>query len=734
MGSRAIGTTCRPAGLFEPDYRRRRTALACLCTFVLAPLVMLATTLPARAADTVPMLLAPAAPTTIGGKAIPKAQRLRPEMARARAVRVDLEYLDPRSPSAAERIGVELFDGRVIVLQKEAIEQRGARDYSWHGHVVGNPESQVVLSVVNGEVAGTVELFDPASRTAESYRIESNGQGGAALVEIDHDGFPSDHPAGAESLMQMGIGAEARFSRRDDPAKASASADSSNTLDVMVVYSTQTASATGSAIGAQIQQAIDVANTIYANSGITTRLRLVYYGPANYDESGDFYTDLNRLTSTSDGYLDNVHALRNTYGADLVSLFIENGAYCGLGWVGPSASYAFTVVNRGCASGNYSFAHELGHNMGALHDPYVDSSNTPYGYGHGYVNAAGAWRTVMAYNNACAAAGTNCTRIPYFSNANLTYGGAALGTISTSDNVRVINQNAYAVANFRAAIGSAGGCSYALAPASASVGAGTGSGSIGVTTGPACAVSAASSAAWLNVASTPGGTGSTSVGYSVAANNGPARSGIVTVNGIAFTVSQASGCSYTLSSPSASAGAAGGGGSVGVSTASGCPWTVSSSASWLSATTTIGLGGASITYAVAANAGVTRTANLVIGGRTFTVTQAAVVIPAPGKAAFSTGALDFGRQRVGTASRIKSVTLSNAGAAALTLTALTPGGNDSADFARSGSCAAGQSLAPGQSCIVRYAFTPSAFGSRAANVQITTTGGTTALQLTGSGR
>ena len=32
--------------------------------------------------------------------------------------------------------------------------------------------------------------------------------------------------------------------------------------------------------------------------------------------------------------MDDVHALRNTYGADLVSLFIENGAYCGLGWLG----------------------------------------------------------------------------------------------------------------------------------------------------------------------------------------------------------------------------------------------------------------------------------------------------------------------------------------------------------------------------------------------------------------
>ena len=190
----------------------------------------------------------------------------------------------------------------------------------------------------------------------------------------------------------------------------------------MVVYSNQTATAAGTGIGAQIQQAVDTANAVYANSGIATRLRLVHFEPANYDESGDFNTDLSRLTTAGDGYMDNVPALRDNYGADLVSLFIENAQYCGIAWIGPSANYGFSVINRGCASSNYSFAHELGHNFGARHDPYVDASTSPYAYGHGLTDPAQGWRTVMAYNNACAAAGTSCTRIPYFSNPNLTYG------------------------------------------------------------------------------------------------------------------------------------------------------------------------------------------------------------------------------------------------------------------------------------------------------------------------
>ena len=350
-------------------------------------------------------------------------------------------------------------------------------------------------------------------------------------------------------------------------------ADTGAAIDVMVVYSKQTAAAAGTAIGAQIQQAIDSANAAYANSGITTRLNLVRTAAVNYDESGDFNTDLNRLTSGSDGYMDEVAALRNTHGADLVSLFVENGQYCGLAWVGPSASYGFSVINRGCASGNLSFAHELGHNFGALHDPYVDPGTSPYAYGHGYAVPAAGWRTVMAYNNACSAAGTSCTRIPYFSNPNLTYGSPAqpLGTASTSDNTRVHNQNAATVANFRTS--GTGGCTFAFSPASANVAATATSGSTSVTAGTGCAWTTTSNASWLAVGSNSATSGTGTLNYTAAANSGPARSGAITVGGVNFTVSQANGCTYTLSASSASFAAGGGSGSVNLTTGAGCTWT-----------------------------------------------------------------------------------------------------------------------------------------------------------------
>jgi len=83
-----------------------------------------------------------------------------------------------------------------------------------------------------------------------------------------------------------------------------------------------------------------------------------------YTESGSFQTDLDHLTYM-DGVIDNVHTLRNTYYADLVSMFIEGTQYCGIGWMMNTVSHsfessAFTVVARSCATGYYSFAMKWG--------------------------------------------------------------------------------------------------------------------------------------------------------------------------------------------------------------------------------------------------------------------------------------------------------------------------------------------------------------------------------------
>ena len=114
-------------------------------------------------------------------------------------------------------------------------------------------------------------------------------------------------------------------------------------------------------------------------------------------------------------------------------------------------SYAFSVVGWRCATGYYSFAHEMGHNMGSHHDRANASGPGAYDYSHGYQAPDEAFRTIMAYN--CPG---ECPRVNYWSNPAVSYGGQPTGVVHTApdsaDNRRSLNNTAYTVANFRSAI------------------------------------------------------------------------------------------------------------------------------------------------------------------------------------------------------------------------------------------------------------------------------------------
>jgi hypothetical protein len=143
--------------------------------------------------------------------------------------------------------------------------------------------------------------------------------------------------------------------------------------------------------------------------------------------------------------MDNVHALRDTYGADMVVLVSDVNGYCGQAdAIYANSSSAFAIVDYDCATGYYSFGHELGHLQGARHNPENDPTSSPFSYGHGYQDPQQNWRTVMAYN--CS---SNCTRQLFWSNPNKTYGGTATGTNSLSDNARVLNATAATMAAFK---------------------------------------------------------------------------------------------------------------------------------------------------------------------------------------------------------------------------------------------------------------------------------------------
>ncbi len=184
-------------------------------------------------------------------------------------------------------------------------------------------------------------------------------------------------------------------------------------------------------------------------------------------------------------------------------------------------------------------------------------------------------------------------------------------------------QASLTIAGQTVAVTQTDGCAYGISPSTQSVGAGGSSGTVSVTTSAGCPWTASSGASWITINSGGSGSGPGQLAYAIAANDGPARQGSLTIAGRTFAVSQESGCSFNISPAGATVASTASSGSVSVTTTAGCAWTASSGAPWI----TIGSGGSGsgpgqVGYSIAANSGPARQSSLTIAGRTFAIAQA----------------------------------------------------------------------------------------------------------------
>ncbi len=169
-------------------------------------------------------------------------------------------------------------------------------------------------------------------------------------------------------------------------------------------------------------------------------------------------------------------------------------------------------------------------------------------------------------------------------------------------------------------------CAPSLDPLTASYVPSGGNGSVSLTIRDGCAWTATSTDDWITVTSGFSGTASGSVGYSVAANPGVARTGAITIASLTFAIEQDGSCTAALSPTSAGFTTAAGTGTVGVTAVSGCTWTAVSGATWITVTSGVpGSGNGTVGYSVAANAGGPRAGTIEIAGQPFIVNQSGVV-------------------------------------------------------------------------------------------------------------
>ncbi|MCY7387531.1 MAG: M12 family metallo-peptidase, partial [Burkholderiales bacterium] len=379
-----------------------------------------------------------------------------------------------------QTIRIELFEDTSLLVKITRTELVGRRATAYIGTVSGAAFSSVVIVEEDGVLAGNIDFL------GHKYQIRNFGESSHVMRQIDASALPPDHVEIPKAGPSKAI-ANSVKDRVVVETAITATNDDGSLIDVMVVYTPAARISQGgtAAMNALVNLGVAETNNAYANSQVRQRVRLVYAGEVNYAEV-DFVTDLARLQATTDGFMDEVHLLRDLYGADLVSLWGNYSGGCGLAnlMLNEAANFAaqgFNVVERNCATSNLSFAHELGHNMGLQHDEFDGNSGTtvtpegstiptPINYAHGYVDLRNQFRSVMAISAQCDAQSPvlRCERIPYFSNPAVLFGGAATGN-GNSQEGRALNDTRETTANFRASVDFAGAGTVIFLPASYSV-------------------------------------------------------------------------------------------------------------------------------------------------------------------------------------------------------------------------------------------------------------------------
>jgi probable HAF family extracellular repeat protein len=387
------------------------------------------------------------------------------------------------------RFRLELFDDVAFVGVAERFERSGPGRGLYQGRLENVEGGTFLLAYDGRAVAAAVDVPGRAA-----YQVRPVGGDRVAVTEVDpavplacEAGGGAGEAVGGRAMAPAeaaGARAVARVSAALDvtsPLAADHAPDgtaygafgqqggsgaglSVTTVDLMVVYTGAASGANGTNGTAGMNATIDLmvgrANAAFLNSRAGVRLRVVHRAQIAYTESGISSTDLTRLSTNGDGFMDSVHAQRTASGADLVTLIVNSLTDPNAGIANiftGSSEAAFSVVKL--SSHDSTFTHEAGHNFGCLHHragnsvtgPYGNSTGGGYSFGREFTPAGyPQLRTVMSTASAA-------LRVPYFSNPDVAYLGVATGVpldqAQPCHNALVIENTKAAVAGYRSTAG-----------------------------------------------------------------------------------------------------------------------------------------------------------------------------------------------------------------------------------------------------------------------------------------
>ncbi|MEM8994261.1 MAG: zinc-dependent metalloprotease family protein [Acidobacteriota bacterium] len=380
-----------------------------------------------------------------------------PEVRRWRPVTLDGPAAD--ALSEGRDLELDLFDAAPVRAVHRRTVRNPSGSVSWIGSVRGNVADPVVLVSRGGITVGSIRVDD---RLVMIFFAGGDKEGARVhvLVELDERASRFRH-AHTSPPVRPDPGQIERAEERERRMKAGEmTADPATEHDLMVVYTPLALEEVGGSVVAMenlIDLGLTETNMSYEASGIDQRLRVVHSTLTDFDEMEFTGIDArDHLQDPDDGYMDEIHPLRDFYRADMVKLITAGG--CGRAFIMNEislahAEFAFCRTSVICVSPRYTFAHELGHVAAGRHARPVDVEGSPLPYNFGYYDAENRFRTIMAAGDQNCPSG--CPRRLAWSNPDVLdpETGAPMGVPEgdpeAADNRKALNFTAWFVANFR---------------------------------------------------------------------------------------------------------------------------------------------------------------------------------------------------------------------------------------------------------------------------------------------
>jgi len=259
----------------------------------------------------------------------------------AESAKEEVTFLPSSLPAVTvgEQISFGLLDGEEVTGEIGAVTATASDRFVWSGTVEGG--GSFYLSYVAGAIVGNV--YYPSRGVQYEYRPLDRAEGSYSLRAVPlivYDEEPEEIHAhemlgrGDSQHLRGGLQAQLQAKLQTLSDSTSGVAGDASTggaiLDVMVLITNEGYAFFGNdmpTFEAFVDLGVQMSNDAYANTGISMRMRLVRAAKivsSTFTES-NFTTDLNRIMSTGDGYMDeDVNNYRAAVGADAVVLIVAD--------------------------------------------------------------------------------------------------------------------------------------------------------------------------------------------------------------------------------------------------------------------------------------------------------------------------------------------------------------------------------------------------------------------------